>query len=102
MAIEVEIFQLPDGHPLKFLVYRYFPLNSFKREDYFLVYYCYREDAYTQDDAFEEFNSRLPSDFRGHSLSVGDIVSINGQEFFCDSIGWIPVVDGQLVALRKD
>lgn len=101
MAIEVEIFQLPDGHSLKFLGSRYFPLNSFKREDYFLVYCCDREDDYTQDDAFKEFNARIPSDFRGHSLSVGDIVSIDGKEFFCDSIGWIPVVDEQLVVPKN-
>lgn len=37
---------------------------------------------------FEIFNVTRPSDFKGHSLSVGDIVVLNKQAYICDSFGW--------------
>lgn len=38
---------------------------------------------------FEIFNIRHPEDFHGHSLSVGDVVELDGVDYYCDSIGWI-------------
>jgi len=40
------------------------------------------------DRLFEKFNINHPEDFHGHSLSVGDIVEIDGVKFYCDSLGW--------------
>lgn len=37
---------------------------------------------------FEIFNVTRPSDFKGHSLSVGDIVVLDKQAYICDSFGW--------------
>ena len=38
---------------------------------------------------FAKFNSdERPSDFKGHSLSVGDIVTIDDDAYVCDSFGW--------------
>lgn len=37
---------------------------------------------------FEEFNLRHPEDFHGHSLSVSDVVVLNGTMYFCDSFDW--------------
>lgn len=41
---------------------------------------------------FEIFNVTRPSDFHGHSLSVGDIVVLNKQAYICDSFGWNKIV----------
>ena len=47
------------------------------------------------DGIYEVFNLYHPEDFRGHSLSVSDIVQIIGSDegsnryYFCDSIGWV-------------
>ena len=40
------------------------------------------------ESLFEEFNLRHPKDFRGHSLSVSDIVKVNNNYYYCDSFGW--------------
>ena len=40
------------------------------------------------DDIFRELNINHPSDYKGHSLSVSDIVEINGKYYFCDDLGW--------------
>lgn len=46
------------------------------------------------EDVFEVFNLHHPKDYRGHSLSVSDIVRVIGHKeiedgyYFCDSFGW--------------
>ena len=35
------------------------------------------------------FNLNHPADFRGHSLSVSDVVVIGGKHYYCDSIGFV-------------
>lgn len=37
---------------------------------------------------FTAFNHNHPIGFRGHSLSVSDVVSLNGEYYFCDSFGF--------------
>lgn len=41
---------------------------------------------------FEIFNINKPADFKGHSLSVSDIVEINSDGhrklYYCNSLGW--------------
>ena len=60
---------------------------------YNVVYVTERDveisDVYSYlDDLFEEFNIHHPKDFRGHSLSVSDIVKINNDYYYCDSYCW--------------
>ena len=45
------------------------------------------------DDIFRQFNINHPKDFKGHSLSVSDVVYIDGHYWFCDSYGWEDVTD---------
>lgn len=44
------------------------------------------------EELFVKFNINHPDDFRGHSLSVSDVVTIETEEgwkwFYCDDIGW--------------
>ena len=61
--------------------------------NYEKVYECKRPDDYTEDDAFDEFNLNHPEDFKGHSLSTGDLVAIGGKVLYCDSFGWKIVVE---------
>lgn len=39
----------------------------------------------TLEELFYIFNMRHPSDFRGHSLSVSDVVYLDGKYYYCDS-----------------
>lgn len=43
-------------------------------QNYACVYTCERPDDTSLDDIFEEFNLFSPADFRGHSLSVSDVI----------------------------
>ena len=50
------------------------------------------EDVYkTLEDLFRIFNVERPSDFRGHSLSISDIVEIDGKYYYCDNVGWTEI-----------
>ena len=40
------------------------------------------------EELFEIFNLRHPQDFHGHSLSVSDVVELDGVKYYCDSCGW--------------
>ncbi len=60
---------------------------------YDLVYKC-STNCRNLEDVYEMFNLNHPEDFRGHSLSVSDIVKVTGYQdiedghYFCDTFGW--------------
>ena len=37
---------------------------------------------------FEMFNIGHPEDFKGRSMSVSDIVEVDGENYYCDAAGW--------------
>ncbi len=51
----------------------------------------------TLEDIYKRFNTNLPADFSGHSLSVSDVIviSVDGKEsaYYCDSIGFVDMPD---------
>ena len=63
-----------------------------KKEDYKLVYVGELLGNMSLEDIFERFNIDRPEEFRGHSLSVSDIVVLNDGEkvtaHFVDSISF--------------
>lgn len=67
---------------------------SVKRDNYNEVYaggIDFKEDKNTYQalsDIHYIFNMDHPESFKGHSLSVSDIVEIEGVNFYCDSFGW--------------
>ena len=45
------------------------------------------------EEIFRIFNVNHPEDFKGHSLSVSDIVEIDNKRYFCDNYGWVKLDD---------
>ena len=43
------------------------------------------------DDIFTDFNIRRPEDFKGHSLSVSDIIQLDDKYYYVDSFGFAEV-----------
>jgi hypothetical protein len=55
------------------------------------------EDPTTTLEAlFAQFNLSRPSDFHGHSLSMGDIVWLDDTAYYCDTVGWAPIPLGTI------
>lgn len=93
-----KIYQLdPSKHPdVAFLSYRNWSIAG--HEGVVFTYYdlVYEAERNVGDleDIFIVFNLERPEDFKGHSLSVSDIVEILESDviepgrYYCDSIGW--------------
>ena len=77
-----------------FLGYDYLESHGLAVEsgDYKNVYHSDLQEGMTLEGLYEKFNLYRPKDFKGHSLSVGDVVlmSQSGQKqaFFVDTIGF--------------
>ncbi len=74
-----------------FMDYDWAEEHGFNIEDYIIVY----EGETDETDAhkaleglFMNFNINRPADFKGHSLSVSDVVELDGKNYYCDSCGW--------------
>jgi len=70
--------------------------DSFNFKDYKLVYEANcipSEDGPTAtlEELFEVFNVERPDNFKGHSLSVSDIVELDGHYYYCDNVGWTDI-----------
>ena len=76
--------------------YAYAPLRWIDRvhPEYYKVTYDGNIET-TKTDVFEILeelftllNINHPEDYKGHSLSVSDIILIDEHYYFCDSLGW--------------
>lgn len=70
---------------------------SVDRDDYRMVYAAQLEPGTTLEDIYTRFNIDHPKDFKGHSLSVSDVVVLNENgadtAYYVDSIGFKEVPD---------
>ena len=49
------------------------------------------------ESIFEKFNLQHPYDFHGHSLSVSDVVNVDGINYYCDIYGWVNTETGKAI-----
>lgn len=85
---KVEIYQLPLRHSAKYMGYEFMVENGVQLADYNKVWEGEVKDDDDLEDIFRKFNLNHPADFKGHSLSVSDIVVMDGTYYFCDDYGW--------------
>lgn len=88
-----EIFQTDANW--RFFGYDFAKGHGYSPEEYHLVYDCDVDDDYTPEDAFYDFNMNYPDDYEGRSLSVSDIVVLDGAGYYCDSIGFVELPDSE-------
>jgi len=56
------------------------------------IYTCERPKETTLNDIFMEFNIYIPEDFKGHSLSVSDVIVEGEKAFYVDTFGFRPLM----------
>lgn len=49
------------------------------------------DEGHALEKIYYIFNMARPADFRGHSLSISDIVKLNENYYFCQSVGFIKI-----------
>lgn len=73
--------------------------EKFNIDDYKKVYAGEIEQENCLERLFEIFNLDHPTDFRGHSLSVSDVIAIKKEGndyyywYYCDSFGWEEITE---------
>ena len=73
--------------------------RDFNINDYKEVYSGEMEQKYILENLYEKFNINHPADFRGHSMSVSDVVALRKPEndywywYYCDSFGWKEITE---------
>jgi hypothetical protein len=70
--------------------------KKFSLNDYEVVYEGEIEDysiEYTLEKLFDMFNIFYPEDFKGRSMSVSDVVELEGEFYYCDHIGFKKITD---------
>ncbi|MDO5390323.1 MAG: YodL domain-containing protein [Eubacteriales bacterium] len=96
------IYQIdPEGNGREYIFLSHDFMESeemeLNREDYRLEYVAPLTEADTLDTIYEHFNIDRPEDFKGHSLSVSDIVVMNREgevkAYFVDSFGFADVTE---------
>ena len=93
---QFRIYQLPIESNAKFMGLDFVTEHNImpKLEDYNMVgesELYEKADATTTgllDSIFSTLNTCHPDWFKGHSLSVSDIVELDGKFYYCDSFGW--------------
>ena len=79
--------------------------SEVERDNYNLVYEAALKPGISLDDLYYEFNMQHPKDFRGHSMSVSDIVVLHkGDEdkaFYVDTFGFTEVPEFLLEKVKE-
>ena len=95
--MKYEIFQVNDQYRHDVGFERYNFVKKYvgePRRDWYDLVYEFDGEGFELDDIFEKFNIDRPDDFKGHSMSVSDVVGIDGRYYYCDSWTWVPLVEG--------
>ena len=102
MRDSFDIWQLkdtPEARQLRFMNSEFLARHDLTVDlsNYARVYTSDLKPGTSLEDLYTQFNLNHPEDYRGHSMSVSDLVILNqGGEtaaFFCDSIGFTDVSD---------
>ena len=97
--MKFKIYQLRDMRETDygFMGWDFAKDHGFKISDYDEVYAGERKPSGILENLFEEFNINRPDDFKGHSLSVSDVVAVKDDGkwyyYYCDSFGWEDITE---------
>lgn len=96
MLYHFKIYQVDSTkHEYLFEPYRrvkdHFSIDNYKLvyEDDYNIELENIDMKYILEDLYKIFNIARPKDFKGHSLSVSDVIEINENKYYCDSFGFV-------------
>ena len=104
-TFKYEIWQLSKDSDYAFMSWDY-AKDKFTPPDYHSVYSgteTARDNLDLLEYLFEKFNINHPEDFKGHSLSVSDVVKVYQDDgetvhyYYCDSFGWKLFCEAKLI-----
>lgn len=95
--MKYKLLQIKDVEncPYVFRGFSFVQQKGISLEDYKPVYEGTIEDSSVEDileKLFEIFNLYYPEDFEGRSMSVSDIVELDGVYYYCDHVGFKKII----------
>lgn len=69
-------------------VYSYFVDMRPNKDNGYSVLLTERDVEKILDNTYHMLNVNRPEDFKGHSLSVSDIIAVGNSYYYCDMFGW--------------
>ena len=92
--MEYKIYQLANNEEGYRYMFRHYRENRVAQRDLYEVVYTGTVEEVGSplavlESLFTKFNIDHPADFKGHSLSVSDIVELDGKFYYCDSFGFV-------------
>lgn len=93
MEFKILQLNLTKKYDYFFMDYDYAKHNGVSLNDYKQVYKgnieAHSKDiAAVLEEIFYKFNKALPQEFKGHSLSVSDVIELNNKFYYVDSFGF--------------
>lgn len=96
MSFSYQLFQVKEGLEYRdYCFRRYDEMRKYnleiKKENYDLMYEGKIEaltHKHALDELYKTFNTEHPKDFKGHPMSIGDVIKLNKITAYCDSTGW--------------
>lgn len=92
---QVRILQIPIAHGNKEIICKKFAsFSTLKRmgmdfnPNIYTEVYNGEMDVNDVEDVYEKLQWAKPQGYKGHSLSVSDLVQMDGKTYFCDSFGF--------------
>ena len=92
--MKFKLYQIKDVEncSYSFLGFKDAKQTGFTLDDYEVVYegeVKIKPDVHAMlETIFYIFNCRRPEDFKGRSMSISDVVELNGKAYYCDSFGF--------------
>ena len=91
--MKYKIKQIKDAENCEYYLKHYnWVKDKIDLKDYEVVYageLDYLEMPDALEELFKIFNIKRPKDFEGRSMSISDIVEVDGKNYYCDDIGWV-------------
>ena len=97
--MKYKLLQIKDweNNPYVFRGFSIAQKKNFSLDDYEVVYEGEVEDyniEYALEKLFDLFNICIPEDFEGRSMSVSDVVELDGKYYYCDDFGFKKITEG--------
>ena len=90
--MKYKIKQIKDAENCEYYLKHYnWVKDKIDLKDYEVTYegeLDYPEMPDALEELFKIFNIKRPKDFEGRSMSISDIVEVDGKNYYCDDIGW--------------
>ena len=107
MKLKYELWQLSIESEYIFMDWEWVKEKDlFNPPDYHFVYSGTETDCIDDTDLlnylFEKFNVNHPEDFKGHSMSVSDVIKVYQEDgktvniYYCDSFGFALIAEAKL------